>query len=468
MFNKLLDYFKNINSYKDLKVKDASNVLKQNNELNKFISQLQHTQFQNESKYRIVKFLLAKELNELTEKNLYCFNCGIQLPLFKVLSNSKFCSSKCSNSSELTKNKSKQTFLNHYGVDNPAKSAKIQNKIKITNVERYGVERPAQNTEIKNKITESCKQTLINKYSVDNISKVDFIKEKKIKKCLEKYGVEYVTQLDSVKEKKKETCLMKYGVEHPSKNELVKNKITESNKQTCLDRYGVDSIFQTNKLKEIGYELSQDKLWKTILSWKDFVKPLFNRNDLEGYSKEYHWKCTKCENKFYSNIHSTNIDLFNQRIPRCLKCYPFLSGTSKKEQELVEFCKQFYPNLIQNDRKLIAPYELDILIPELKLAVEFNGSYWHSLEAGTHLGYHQMKSMMCETKGYRLIHIWEDEWSDTLKIKLKAVLEQKEEINNEKKLDHSWFKFDKKYNLSKPEIILRNGFHVENCGYMFK
>ena len=437
---KLFDYFKNVNSYKDLKVKDVSNVLKQNNELNKFISQLQHTQFQNESKYRIVKFLLAKELNELTEKNLHCFNCGIQLPLYKVLSNSKFCSSKCSNSSELTKNKSKQTSLNHYGVDNPAKSAEVQNKIKITNVERYGVERPAQNTEIKNKITKSCKQTLINKYGVDNISKVDFIKEKKIKNCLEKYGVEYVTQLNSVKEKKKETCLMKYGVDHPSKNELVKNKITESNKQTCLDRYGVDSIFQTNKLKEISYELTQDKLWKTILSWKEFVKPLFDRNDLEGYDKEYQWKCSKCENKFYSNIHSTKIEPFNQRIPRCLKCYPILSGTSKKEQELVEFCKQFYPNLIQNDRKLIAPYELDILIPELKLAVEFNGSYWHSLEAGTPLGYHQMKSMMCEAKGYRLIHIWEDEWSDALKIKLKAVLEQKEEVNNEKKLDHSWFK----------------------------
>ena len=160
--------------------------------------------------------------------------------------------------------------------------------------------------------------------------------------------------------------------------------------------------------------------------------------------------------------------MFNQRIPRCLKCYPILSGTSKKEQELVEFCKQFYPNLIQNDRKLIAPYELDILIPELKLAVEFNGSYWHSLEAGTPLGYHQMKSMMCEAKGYRLIHIWEDEWSDALKLKLKAVLEQKEEVNNEKKLDHSWFKFDKRFELSRPEIILRNDFHVENCGYMFR
>ena len=160
--------------------------------------------------------------------------------------------------------------------------------------------------------------------------------------------------------------------------------------------------------------------------------------------------------------------MFNQRIPRCLKCYPILSGTSKKEQELVEFCKQFYPNLIQHDRQLITPYELDIVIPELNLAIEFNGSYWHSIEAGTPLGYHQMKSMMCEEKGYRLIHIWEDEWSDALKIKLKAVLEQKEEVNNEKKLDHSWFKFDKRFELSRPEIILRNDFHVENCGYMFR
>ena len=30
---KLFDYFKNVNSYKDLKVKDVSNVLKQNKKL---------------------------------------------------------------------------------------------------------------------------------------------------------------------------------------------------------------------------------------------------------------------------------------------------------------------------------------------------------------------------------------------------------------------------------------------------
>jgi hypothetical protein len=38
----------------------------------------------------------------------------------------------------------------------------------------------------------------------------------------------------------------------------------------------------------------------------------------------------------------------------------------------VDFCKQYYPNLKENDRELIKPYELDIVIPELKLAIEFN------------------------------------------------------------------------------------------------
>lgn len=47
-------------------------------------------------------------------------------------------------------------------------------------------------------------------------------------------------------------------------------------------------------------------------------------------------------------------------------------GTSKKEQELIEFCHQFFNNLIIKDRQLIKPYELDIVIPELHLAIEFN------------------------------------------------------------------------------------------------
>lgn len=85
---------------------------------------------------------------------------------------------------------------------------------------------------------------------------------------------------------------------------------------------------------------------------------------VDGYYKKYKWKCIKCGNEFKDHVYS--------HIPRCLKCYPFLAGKSNEEIELVDFCKHYFLNIIQHDRQLIKPYELDIVIPELHLAIEFN------------------------------------------------------------------------------------------------
>ena len=60
----------------------------------------------------------------------------------------------------------------------------------------------------------------------------------------------------------------------------------------------------------------------------------------------------------------------------------------------MQFCKQYYPNLIQNDRNLIKPYQLDIIIPKIKLAIQFNGLYWHSIDKMP-LGFHLMKTELC-------------------------------------------------------------------------
>lgn len=67
-----------------------------------------------------------------------------------------------------------------------------------------------------------------------------------------------------------------------------------------------------------------------------------------------------------------NYNLLPLNCPRCLNCYPILSNDSNLEKELTGFCKEYYPNLIENDKELIKPLELDIVIPELKLAIEFN------------------------------------------------------------------------------------------------
>ena len=51
----------------------------------------------------------------------------------------------------------------------------------------------------------------------------------------------------------------------------------------------------------------------------------------------------------YTTGHIKNLPL----CPRCLHCYPLNGPTSKLEKELVDFCKQYYPNLIENDRQLL-------------------------------------------------------------------------------------------------------------------
>ena len=77
---------------------------------------------------------------------------------------------------------------------------------------------------------------------------------------------------------------------------------------------------------------------------------------------------------------------------------------------------------------------------------------------------------MCESFNYRLIHIWEDEWNEETKEKLKLIFESKEVIPNENIFDRSWFSVNqlknRKIELLLPKIIERNGYKVENCGYL--
>ena len=80
---------------------------------------------------------------------------------------------------------------------------------------------------------------------------------------------------------------------------------------------------------------------------------------------------------------------------------------------------------------------------------------------------------MCEAKGYRLIHIWEDEWNNDKKLikeKLIQVFEDKEIIDYSKPLDRSWYSIfqvqNKNIEILPLEVIERNSYHVENCGYM--
>lgn len=87
-------------------------------------------------------------------------------------------------------------------------------------------------------------------------------------------------------------------------------------------------------------------------------------------------------------------------------------GTSSLEKELQEFVKALDPNVILNDRSILDGKELDCYSETKKVAVEFNGNIWHSeaYKKEKAMNSQLEKTLLCEAKDIRLIHIFSDEW----------------------------------------------------------
>ena len=96
---------------------------------------------------------------------------------------------------------------------------------------------------------------------------------------------------------------------------------------------------------------------------------------------------------------------------------------SNSEKELFKFIYDNLPNIniLHNTRSIISPKELDIYIPEHKLAIEFDGTYWHS-ELYKSNDYHLQKTIDCEKQDIQLIHIFEDEWLEKRSIVESRIL----------------------------------------------
>lgn len=99
---------------------------------------------------------------------------------------------------------------------------------------------------------------------------------------------------------------------------------------------------------------------------------------------------------------------------RCPKCYDS-NKFSKTEKRLFNIVKSLISvDIIENDRsQVLNPLtdkylELDIWIPGLKKAIEFNGSYWHSSNYSKEKD--RIKQEQCLTKGIDLLVIDEKDW----------------------------------------------------------
>lgn len=96
----------------------------------------------------------------------------------------------------------------------------------------------------------------------------------------------------------------------------------------------------------------------------------------------------------------------------CPKC-AFSNTSSKGQLEIYEYIKSITDTPIElNVTNVIGRKHLDIYLPKLKIAIEYNGIYWHSENGGASktMNYHLDKHKACEKLDIRLIQITDAEW----------------------------------------------------------
>ncbi|MDR2457448.1 MAG: hypothetical protein LBD41_03100 [Clostridiales Family XIII bacterium] len=123
------------------------------------------------------------------------------------------------------------------------------------------------------------------------------------------------------------------------------------------------------------------------------------------------------------------MDGTQQCFPYCIKCHN--EKHSKQEKEVVTFIRSIYSGeIIENSRQIIPPKELDIYLPEFKLAIEYCGIAWHSSKF-LNKNYHLDKLNLCKEKNIDLLQIWSTEWLYQKDI-IKSIIQARLKLNQTK------------------------------------
>ena len=387
-----------------------------------------------------------------------------------------FCSSKCSLSSEIHKEKVRQTCIKKYGVDCVLKDKEIKKKIKDTRLDKYGsmcsdeAVQKAKKTKLekygneKYVNTEKIQQTKLERYGDSGYHNVEKMQQTKLDRYgdsgyhnvekmqqtkLERYGDSGYHNVEKMQQTKlerygdsgyhnieqmKQTNLERYGVEYAQNSDIIKEKI----KCTNLKRYGNEYAIGSDTVRKKIVETSIDKYDDTNPYRGKLHRELIKKfPELIGFSgNKYICKCLNincdaCEKKQFELPSPIFRRRKNQGIELCPILNPILvsDGTSDIENDIYLYIKSIYSGkIIQNDRSILNGKEIDIYLPEMNLAIEFNGLYWHS-EVYKDKMYHQEKTILCENKGIQLIHIWEDDWLDKKDI-VKDIIQSKLGMND--------------------------------------
>lgn len=193
-------------------------------------------------------------------------------------------------------------------------------------------------------------------------------------------------------------------------------------KQTCLERYGT-----TNGGWSPG---AQEKIKATQKKYHKFGGAItaaqqaayLEFGDIIAFNNDGTWTCScrlkdKCSgcNGTYTTTPSCHYNRTKLHIELCTTKLPLKAHRSSAELSICDFLNELSVRYEVGNRSVLNGKELDIYIPELKMAIEYNGVYWHNDQI-TPKNYHMNKTIECLKQGIVLYHVWEDWYINKLDI----------------------------------------------------
>lgn len=174
-------------------------------------------------------------------------------------------------------------------------------------------------------------------------------------------------------------------------------------KATCQERYGYDN---GSKVPEVIERIKRIQFNRNGGLW-DFQTERFREQAkdwcMRNYGVENYVQTDECRQKYihtmmerYGVEHYSMTDEFKQKFHETVMKryggYPFLFNPNRSEGEiqLFDYIRTIVPlsiEMLANDRTQMTPnernnwranHELDIWIPQLKIAIEYQGSFWHN------------------------------------------------------------------------------------------
>jgi hypothetical protein len=194
---------------------------------------------------------------------------------------------------------------------------------------------------------------------------------------LARYGNEQAAASSTVVAKRTNTNLQRYGGSAPACDPTVAAKTGAVARARAVQRHAAAA-------GRLGFTLLE--------TW-------------EAPTQRVRWRCAHG----HEFMHTLSTE---QRLPLCRRCHPMVKGTSRYEGEIADWLRT--KGLEVETRRRFAHVdgyaEADLFVPAKSIAIEFNGLYWHSEQAGKGPRWHLEKLQRLQRHGLQVINIFEHEW----------------------------------------------------------